>query len=205
MLGHRDGHHGQLLDLMARRIAGGDQFARLKDVAAATARRPVLDDLVDHAGRKQLAALALMAGLSALLATRRILAPSRRRTGRILARRLRGITRRALALALQLRDSLVLTSDPIGQDPQLLVHPQQQRHDDITALVIDRLGLGPLHTTGFDAPALCPPDQLNAYSFLLRQIESCRAHAAQPLPTWTRSTVARPASGQSGAARFSTA
>ena len=43
---------------------------------------------------------------------------------------------------------------------------QQHTHDCLPARVIDRLRLGALHIPTFAAPALCPPDQLNAYSFL---------------------------------------
>jgi hypothetical protein len=35
----------------------------------------------------------------------------------------------------------------------------------LTASVIDRLSLAPLHTPEFDNAQLCPPDQLNAYGF----------------------------------------
>jgi hypothetical protein len=45
------------------------------------------------------------------------------------------------------------------------IHRQQHLDDHLTALVIDRLRLGALHKTEFDAPGLCPPDRLNAYPF----------------------------------------
>jgi hypothetical protein len=124
----------------------------------------VLNDLIDRPRRQQRAVLALMPGLAALLASRRILAARRRRARRIGARRLRGVPRRPPELALQLRDPLVLAGDPKGQLLDLLLQSlvlrrQRQQHldDGITALLIDRLGLAPLHTTRFDNAPLCPP------------------------------------------------
>ena len=67
----------------------------------------------------------------------------------------------------KLRDPLVLLRDALLQPPDLLVHAQQHRDDDVLALPVDRLGLGALHNPGFDTARLCPPDQLNAYSFVL--------------------------------------
>jgi hypothetical protein len=111
-----------------------------------------------------------MPRLGALLAPRRILAAPGRRARRIGARRLRRVPRRAIQLTLKCRDPLVLLGDPHGQLLDLRLKPlilrrqrQQHRHDRIPTLFIDRLSLAPLHTTKFDAPRLCPPNQLNAY------------------------------------------
>src|SRR5215204_5630192 len=82
---------------------------------AGAVSRPVLDDLVDRPRRQQRAALALMPWLSALLTPRRVLAAPWRRAGRIGAGRLRRVPRRALGLALELRDPLLLTRDPRRQ------------------------------------------------------------------------------------------
>jgi hypothetical protein len=169
MLGHRDGDRRQLLDLMARRRIDGNQLGLAELVAAATARRPVIDDLVDRPRRQQRPALALMAGLGALLATRWVLAAPRRRARRVLAGRLRRVARVATKPTLQLRDALLLPGNLRGQRLDLGVHPQQHRHDDLSALLVDRLGLGPLHTPAFAAAALCPPNRLNAYAFLYSQ------------------------------------
>src|SRR5271155_1458954 len=149
---------------MARRIAGRYQLARLKDMATATTRRPMLDDLIDRRAGQQLTTLALMTSLSTLLAPRRILAPPRRDVGRILTGRLRRVTRRALGLALQLRDPLLLTRDARRQlldlrRQPLILRRQRQQHLDhsIATPLIDRLRVRPLHTTKFDKPQLCPP------------------------------------------------
>jgi hypothetical protein len=74
MLAHRDSDRRQLLDLMTRREAIGNQLDFARDVATATTRRPVVDELVYRPRRQQRPALALMTGLGALLAPRRILA-----------------------------------------------------------------------------------------------------------------------------------
>ena len=158
---HRD--RRQLLELMARRIADRDALGGHEHVPALAPVRPVLDDLVDGPRRQQRPPLALVTGLAALLATRSVLAAPRRRAGRILAGRLRGVARVAPQPALELRDALLLTGHTLGQPRDLLVHPQQHRDHRLTALVVDRLRLGALHTTEFAAAALCPADRLNAY------------------------------------------
>ena len=122
------------------------------------------DDLVDGRRRQQLATFALVAGLGALAATRRVLATLRRTASRIGTRRLRRVARRALDLTLKLSDPFLLPGHALHQPPDLLVHPQQHRDDDLLALLVNRLSLSPLHATGFAAAALCPPDQLNAYT-----------------------------------------
>lgn len=157
VLGHDHMDRRQLLDLMARRLAIGHQLPVGEHVPAAALARPAIDDLVDRPRRQQRPALALVPGLRALLATGRILAAPRRRPRRILTRRLRRVPRRALRPALQLRDPLLLPGDPLAQRLDLRVHPQQHRDHDLATLLVDRLSLGPLHTTRFNAAALCPP------------------------------------------------
>src|SRR5215211_1658178 len=153
----------ELLNLVTDRLAHRDPFVLAELVAAITARRPMHDHLVNRRGRQQLPALALMAGLGALRAPRRILAPPRRAARRISAGRLRRVTRGPLDPTLQLRDSLLLLRDALLKPLDLLVHPQQHRHDHVPAPAVDRLGLSPLHPSRFAAPTLCPPTQLNAY------------------------------------------
>ncbi len=171
MLGHGDGDHRQLFDLMTRRLPGADAIAVSQHMPAAATRRPVLDNLIDRPRRQQRTALALMTGLRARLSPRGVLAAPRRRARPIGARRLRRVTRRALGRALELRDPLVLTRDPRRQLLDLRLKPrvlrrQRKQHidDDVAAPVIDRLSLTALHTTTFDTAALCPPDRLNAYA-----------------------------------------
>lgn len=65
--------------------------------------------------------------------------------------------RRALGLALKLRDAFLLPGHALAQHTDLLIHPQQHRDHDLTALLEDRLRIDPLHTTGFAASPLCPP------------------------------------------------
>src|SRR5512144_598074 len=189
MLGRRDRQPRQLLDLLAHRPADRDQLALAEDVAAPTLRRPMHHNLVDRRARQQLAAPALMTGLGALLAARRVLAAPRRRPGRILAWRLRRVTRRAPRLALQLTDALLLARhtrrqrlylhrQPLVLRRQLHKHP----HHDLAPLPIDRLGLGALHTTGFATTPSCPPDQLNAYRNLITCREFSPSHRTEQGP-----------------------
>src|SRR5665213_316820 len=130
----------------------------------------MINNLVDRPRRQQRTTLALMAGLAALTTTRRVLPAPWRRSRRIDTRRLRAVARAAIQPPLQLRDPLILARNPSGQALDLRLQPlvlrrkrQQHRDHRIPAPVVDRLRLNTLHTPGFDAPELCPPDQLNAY------------------------------------------
>src|SRR5882724_1547768 len=157
MLGHADGDRWQLLDLMTRRVVDGDQLGLAEHMPAATAPRPVIDELVNRPRRQQRPALALMTGLGTLVATRPILPAPRCAARRVLAGRLRRVARVATKPPLQLGDALLLLGHALAQRLDLRVHPQQYGHNDLTTLPVDRLRLGPLHTTRFDASRLCPP------------------------------------------------
>jgi hypothetical protein len=157
VLGHHHVDRRQLLDLMARRVAVGDPLALGEDVATPARAGPVVDELVHRPRRQQRPARALVAGLGALLAARAILATPGRRARGIRAGRLRRVARVATQPTFQLRDPLLLLGHALLQPLDLLVHPQQHRNDDVLALLVDRLGLVPLHTTGFDGRGLCPP------------------------------------------------
>jgi hypothetical protein len=145
MLDHLDRDRRQLLDLPARGPANRRVLALGEHMPAVAALRVVLDHLVHCAGRQQLPAMALVTRLSALLAPRRVLAPSRRRGRRVGTWGLRAIARAAVQPALELRDPLILARDTLLEPPDLLVHPQEHRHDDLAALVVDRLRLRALH------------------------------------------------------------
>src|SRR5215211_2212220 len=120
-----------------------------------------------------------MPALGAGRSPRRILPAPRLRPGRIGARRLRRVARVAGEPPLKLRDPLVLRRDALLQPLDLLVHAQQHRDDDVLALPVDRFRLGALHTPGFDAARLCPPDPLNAYHFLLAEHALTRPRIGQ--------------------------
>jgi hypothetical protein len=140
---------------VARRLAERNPLVLTEDVPATAALRPVHDDLINRPRRKQRPTVALMAVLSAPLATRRVLA-ARRRRRRIRTRRTRGVTRTLLQLALKLLDPcLQLLDTPI--------HPQQHLDHDLPTSVIDRLRLSALHAPIFDAAQSNPPHPLNAY------------------------------------------
>ena len=82
---------------------------------------------------------------------------------RISRRRLRRVARGPVQLTLELGDPLVLRNDALLKELDLLVQTQQHSDDHVSALLIDRLRVSPLHTTRFDNARLCPPTQLNAY------------------------------------------
>jgi hypothetical protein len=164
MLGDPHGHHRQFLDLMTRRLAHPDAVALAERMPARTARRPVLNDVVDRPRRQQRPSPALVAGLAARLAPRRILRALGRRR-RILTRRLRRVARRAPGLALKPGDALVLLGDALLKPRDLLIHPHQHRHDRLAALPEDRLRLSTLHTHEIRRRPLMSPDRLNAYGF----------------------------------------
>jgi hypothetical protein len=157
MLGHRDGDWRQLLDLMTRRLTIDHQLVLAEHMPTVALGRPVIDELIHRPSRQQRPSLAVMTALATRLAARRVLATPRRRSRRILARRLGRVARRTLDLALKLGDPPLLPRDALLQPLDLLVHPQQHGDHDLAALVVDRLRLRPLHTTRFDGPALCPP------------------------------------------------
>jgi hypothetical protein len=98
-----------------------------------------------------------MSRLSALLATRWILATLLRAGRRIGARGNRGIARAAIQSTLKLGDTLILARDPRSQRLDLGIHPQKHLNDRLAPSIIDRLRLNPIHTTRFDAPKLTPP------------------------------------------------
>ena len=137
---------------MAHRLTNRDVLARVKLVAAIAAIGPMINDHIDRPRRQQRAALALMPRLATLTATRRILPAPWRRARRIDARRLRTVARAAVQPPLELRDPLILTSNPRGQNLDLRLQPlvlrrQRQQNIDnrVTALLVDGLRLGTLH------------------------------------------------------------
>ncbi len=165
MLRDRDRDHGQLLDLVAHRLAHSDPLVRGEDVTAATALGPMLDDLVDRPRRQQRPTLALMTRLGALPTPRRILATPGRAGGRIGARRKRGVARTTIQPPLELRDPLILPRDPRGQAPG-----SARSIRNSTSTTASR----PRHRSPPPQPAphhrirrsrVMSPNQLNAYQF----------------------------------------
>jgi hypothetical protein len=184
---HRD--HGQLLDLPAHRLAHRDTLLECESVTAPATLRPILDHPVHCPRRQQWPALALVTGLGALSATRRILSTLLRRAGgRIGARGNRRVARTAVQPTLELGDPLILARDPHSQRPNLGVHPQKHLNDRRTPSVIDRFRLNPLHTPRFDEPELCPPNPTErlprtpiSRAFLLRERRGVEPANGTPL------------------------
>jgi hypothetical protein len=164
VLGHLHRDLGQLGDLVAGGLAGL-LISLGEAVPTAAARRPVVHHPVDRLGRQELSPLAPVVGLGALCSPGRIGALALGRSRRVLTRRGRGVMRVAVQAPLELCDLLTLLGDLSGQLLDLLVHPQQDRYDGLTALVIDRFGLGALHAEEFVGRRLCPPGRLNGYRF----------------------------------------
>ncbi len=69
MLGHSDRDHGQLFDLVARRLTQRYPVAFAEHIAAVTARRPMVDQLIDRPRRQKWAPVTLMPRLPAKFAT----------------------------------------------------------------------------------------------------------------------------------------
>src|SRR5271155_1172091 len=98
-----------------------------------------------------------MPGLPATATARGTLATLALLARRVGARRGGGVARAAGQPSLKLRDALVLARDVRLELRDAPLHRQQHLDDRLTALVIDRLRLDPLHNTGFDNTGLCPP------------------------------------------------
>jgi hypothetical protein len=163
VLDHPDRQFGELFDLVKDGRPNRIVFLLTENVPAVTAQRPVLDYLIDRARRQQIPTVTLVPRLPAMPTARRTLVPLRCVTGRVRARRSRGIPRATVQPPLKLGDPLILTRNTSFKPTDLLIHPQQHRHHGLAALVIDRLSLRALHTPIFDGAELCPPDPLNAY------------------------------------------
>ena len=109
MLGDLDLTHRQLLDLPANRFTDRDPLLKREGIPAATAPRPILDDLVHRPRRQERSTVALVTWLGALFASRWILATHRSARRKIRARWRRA--RAAVQPALELSDPLILASD----------------------------------------------------------------------------------------------
>jgi hypothetical protein len=134
----------------------------------------VVDQPIDLRERLQRPPVAGMARLPTLLSPRAWRALARRRARRILAGRKRGVLRAAAQPPLellhpcrQLRDLRLLRLDPRRQR-------EQHRDDSLASLGVDRLRLGPLHTTRFASPAEVPSQ--------LQTVKPCYFAEAPPIP-----------------------
>src|SRR5450759_1203719 len=115
MLGEDHRSRRQLRDLMARRLPERLALRRAEDMAVAAATGPVVDQLVERLDRRQATTASRMARLGASLAPRRSSSPARRRSGRILAGRRRGVAGVAVQAPLELGDALVLLGEALAQ------------------------------------------------------------------------------------------
>lgn len=156
VLNNPGGQRRQLFYLVASGFATTFAVALGERVSAAATRRPVIDHLIDRARRQQVTPTAGMPRLPATATTRTPLSTLALTPRRISARRRRTITRAAIQPSLKLRNPLILPCNTRLQPLDLLIHPQQNRHHNLAALVVDRLRLGALHNPIFDTTGLCP-------------------------------------------------
>ena len=145
----------QLRDLMAHGLPERLALRRAEDVAAAAARGPVLDELVERRDRQQMTTASRMAWLGAAPAARGSRLPALRRGGRILAGGQRGVAGVAVQASLKLGDALILLGQPLAQLGDLaperrVLRRELQKHSDdcLASLLIDRLSLGAFHLQG---------------------------------------------------------
>src|SRR6266540_3218567 len=163
MLAHLDDDRRQLAHLMAHRIAIRLALCLSELVPATTALRPVVDLMIDPLGRQQTPVPALMTRLPTLPAARPLPAFARRRARRVLAWWCRGIARVATEPLLEVlnpREELLDLPGLLGDLRVLRIDSRRERQqhadDRIPALLVDRLGLGPLHTARFATPTEDP-------------------------------------------------
>src|SRR5665647_167692 len=184
MLAEEHGGRRQLSELMARGLPARRALRRAEDVAAAAARGPVLDELVERRDRRQMTTASRMARLGAPPAPRRSSSPALRRGRRILAGRQRGVARVSLEALFKIGNADLKPPVRLAQlgdlsPEQSVLRREFQEHSDdrLRPLLIDRLSLGAFHAQGVRGAegraCLCPPrpsphrwpwvDQLNAY------------------------------------------
>ena len=137
---------------MARRLTHAYELSGSEDVAALTALRPVLNHLIHRACRQELTAVTLVPRLGTLRTSGAIFSPRRPPLARWIGTwRPRGVARTLAELALKLLHTRLQLLDAA-------IHRQQNLDYRLAPRVIDRLGLGALHTPGFDEAELCPPN-----------------------------------------------
>ena len=163
MLDHPHRQLRELFDLVNDGLPNRVALLLTKDVSTVAARRPVLHDVAHRAHRQQIPPATFVPGLPATTASRGALASLECFARRVRARGSRGVPRAAVQSTFQLGDPLVLTRNTSFKPADLLIHPQQNRHHNLAALLIDRLRLSALHTPVFDTAKSNPPNPLNAY------------------------------------------
>src|SRR6266498_651435 len=158
MLADLDRKRRQLRHLVPCRRTTRLTLTVVEDVTAATAPRPVLDNLGHSFDRKQRPPMPDVTGLAALLPSRPARPAPLPQPGRIMARRRRRITRVAFQPLLELLDTLrqlrelrVLRLQPRRQ-------PEQRIDHRLAPLRVDRLRLQTLHTRSFATPKRVPAD-----------------------------------------------
>jgi hypothetical protein len=126
MLAHPDRDRRELANLVALRRGCLDALLLAEGARArAAALRPVLDELVHPLERKQGAVPAWITGLATPPSTRARLARARRRRGRILGGRKRGVARVAVEPLLELGDAGL--KPPVRLDQLAHLHEQGDR------------------------------------------------------------------------------
>jgi len=119
----------------------------------------VVDHGVDGLDRLKRATVTGMAGLGSLAAPREGRSLTLRRARRVLAGRQRGVARVAAQAPLEILDPGGQLDDPNVLSRYPLREGDKNSNDDLAPLLVDRLGLGPLHTQTFDAAGEDPSPQ----------------------------------------------
>jgi hypothetical protein len=148
VLVEEDRDRGQLRDLVAGGLPDGVALRLAEAVAAAAARGPVLDELMDGFEGRQMTTTSRVARLGALATLRGRRPPALRRPGRILAGGRRGVARVAAEALLEFRDARRQLGDLLILPGDLRRQRQEHSHDGLAALLVDRLRLGAFHAQG---------------------------------------------------------
>src|SRR5665648_971857 len=155
MLAEDDRGRRQLRDLMARGFRNRLALRRAEHMAAAAARGPVVDELVERRDRRQMTTASRMARLGAGPPARSRLMRSRWCRGRIGRGWQRGVARVSVEALFKVGNADLKPPVRLAQlgdlsPEQSVLRRELQEHSDdcFTSLLIDRLSLGALHAQG---------------------------------------------------------
>src|SRR5450759_4995840 len=156
---------------MARGFRNRRALRRAEHMAAAAARGPVVDELVERRDRRQMTTASRMARLGAGPPARGRLARSRWRRGWILAGGQRGVARASVAALFKVGNADLKPPvrraqlGDLSPEQSVLRRELEEHSDDrLRPLLRDRLSLGAFHAQGLRGArvraCLCPPGGL---------------------------------------------
>src|SRR5665648_142357 len=176
MLAEDDRGRRQLRDLMARGFRNRLALRRAEHMAAAAARGPVVDELVERRDRRQMTTASRMARLGAGPPARSRLMRSRWCRGWIGRGWQRGVARVSVEALFKIGNADLKPPVRLAQlgdlsPEQSVLRRELQEHSDdrLTSLLIDRLSLGAFHAQGVRGAegraCLCALDRLLVGAF----------------------------------------